>query len=141
MSAPDVIECTLALGRRRRATGTERTSERPAPPVTQSSPRVPRIARRMALALHIETLVRSGAVSSYADVARLGHVSRARVCQILSLLQLAPDLQEQLLFLSRPAHGREPFPFRQVLAIAAVLDWDEQRRRWRKLRRATKARS
>ena len=95
----------------------------------------------MALALHIETLVRSGAVSSYADLARLGHVSRARVCQILSLLQLAPDLQEQLLFLPRPAHGREPFPFRQVLAIAAVLDWDEQRRRWRKLRRATKARS
>jgi len=95
----------------------------------------------MALALHIETLIRSGTVTSYADVARLGHVSRARVCQILSLLQLAPDLQEQLLFLARPAHGREPLPFRRLLSIAAVLDWDEQRRRWRKLRRATKARA
>ena len=141
MNSANVIECTLALGRRRRATGTERTGEGLAPSVTEPSPRVPRIARRMALALHIETLIRSGTVTSYADVARLGHVSRARVCQILSLLQLAPELQEQLLFLVRPAHGREPLPFRPLLAIAAVLDWDEQRRRWRKLRRAAKARS
>jgi hypothetical protein len=33
-------------------------------------------------------------ITIYADVARLGHVSRARACQILNLLQLAPDLQE-----------------------------------------------
>ena len=101
---------------------------------------MPRIARHMALALHLEALVQSGTVSSYAQVARLGRVSRARICQILSLLQLAPDLQEQLMFLARPAQGREPLPLRQVLAIAALLDWDEQRRRWRKLQRATKAR-
>jgi hypothetical protein len=138
MSLPDVIECTIAFGRRRVDAGKERTADGPAPQVT-APPRVPRIARRMALALHVETLVRAGTVCSFAEVARLGHVSRARVSQILSLLQLAPDLQEQLLFLPRPAQGREPLPFRQVLAIAAVLDWDEQRRRWRKLQRATKA--
>jgi hypothetical protein len=140
MSLPNVIECTIAFGRRRLDASKERTGDGPAPPAMEPSSRVPRIARRMALALHVEALVRDGTVSSYADVARLGHVSRARVCQILSLLQLAPDLQEQLLFLPRPAHGRDPLPFRQVLAIAAVLDWDEQRRRWRKLQRAIQAR-
>jgi hypothetical protein len=57
--------------------------------------------------------------------------------QILSLLQLAPDLQEQLLFLRCPAHGRSAPVLRQVLHVAAALDWNEQRRRWRQLRRAT----
>jgi hypothetical protein len=135
-----VIERTFALGRRGRSADADQFSDRPIAPGMEPALRVPRSARLMALALHIEMLVRDGTVSSYAEVARLGHVSRARVCQILSLLQLAPDLQEELLFLSRPAYGREPLPFRQLLSIAAVLDWDEQRRRWRKLRRASKAR-
>jgi hypothetical protein len=102
---------------------------------------VPRIARLMALALHIEALVQAGTVASYAAAARLGHVSRARITQILSLVHLAPDLQEQLLFLQRPAHGREPWPLRHVLTIAADLDWSQQRRRWSKLQRTTHARS
>jgi hypothetical protein len=139
MSAPLVIEGTIALRRRGRPAGAGANGVQAASPVTEESPCVPRIARLMALAFHIEALVQSGTVSSYAEVARLGHVSRARVCQILSLVQLAPDVQEQVLFLPRPAHGRAPLPLRQVLAIAAVLDWDEQRRRWRKLQRATKA--
>src|SRR3712207_3152134 len=32
-------------------------------------------------------------------VARLGHVTRARVTQIMNLLNLAPDIQEAILFL------------------------------------------
>src|SRR5262249_7477374 len=140
MSTPLGIEGTIALHRRGRPADAVPNDVQAAPPVTEGSPRVPRIARLMALALQIEVLVQSGTVSSHAKVARLGHVSRARVCQILSLVQLAPDVQEQLLFLPRPAQGREPLPLRQVLAITAVLDWDEQRRRWRNLHRTTKAR-
>jgi hypothetical protein len=92
----------------------------------------------MALARHVEELVRSGVLGSYAAAARLGHVSRARMSQILSLLNLAPDLQEQLLFLQHPARGRAAPVLRHVLQVAAALDWNEQRRRWRKLQRATK---
>jgi hypothetical protein len=92
----------------------------------------------MALARHIDDLVRSGTLGSYAAVARLGHVSRARMCQILGLLNLAPDLQEQLLFLEQPARGRPALVLRRILTVAAALDWDEQRRRWRHLRRATR---
>jgi hypothetical protein len=55
------------------------------------------------LARQIDDSVRSGMVCSYAAAARLGHVSRARMSQILALLNLAPDLQEQLLFLQRSA--------------------------------------
>jgi hypothetical protein len=141
MSTPIVIEGTIPLGRRCRPAGPEANG--PASPTTHSlaSSRIPRIARLLALAWHVEELVRSGAISSYAAAARLGHVSRARLSQILSLLNLAPDLQEQLLFLQRPAHRRQSLVLRHVLTVAAAIDWHEQRRRWRKLRRGTPARS
>ena len=61
--------------------------------------RVPRVARLMALALRLDELVRTGQVASYSALASLGHVTRARICQILNLIQLAPDIQEALLFL------------------------------------------
>src|SRR5665213_52582 len=60
---------------------------------------IPRIARLMALAIRLEELVKDETVQSYAELAQLGHVTRARMTQIMKLLQLAPDLQEQLLFL------------------------------------------
>ncbi len=43
----------------------------------------------MALAIRFQRLIREGAVVDQADLARLGHVSRARVTQIMNLLQLA----------------------------------------------------
>jgi hypothetical protein len=97
------------------------------------SDRVPRLARLMALALRCDGLVRSGQVKNFAELARLGHVSRARLSQIMSLVQLAPDLQEELLFRGRPERGRDPWHLRLLLPITAVLCWREQRRRWRQL--------
>jgi hypothetical protein len=139
MSTPIVIEGTIALRRNGHAGRQEEIPDRPASTASPPSSRVPRIARLMGLALHVEALVGSGTISSYAEVARIGHVSRARVSQIVSLVQLAPDLQEHLLFLKRPGHGRESLPLRHVLSIAAFLEWDEQRRLWRKLLRARRA--
>src|SRR5712675_2332899 len=46
----------------------------------------------------LDELVRSGAVRDYGELARLGHVSAARICQFLTLLHLAPAIQEHLLF-------------------------------------------
>lgn len=43
-----------------------------------------------------------------ADLARLGRVSRARVTQIMTLLNLSPEIQEAILFLPRIESGREP---------------------------------
>ena len=136
MNPPLIIEGNFALGRRRRADRGDENDDAPASAAPGTSSRVPRMARLLALAWHIDGLVRSGSLASYAAAARLGHVSRARVSQIMSLLNLAPDLQEQVLFLRHPACGRAPLALRQVLRVAEVLDWPEQRRRWRKLRRA-----
>jgi hypothetical protein len=99
--------------------------------------RLARITRLMALALRFDGLVRTGAIVDYADLARLGHVSRARITQIMNLLQLAPDIQEQLLFLRQPEQGRDPIHLVRLQPIAALMDWKRQRRSWRELLRQT----
>ena len=98
--------------------------------VALSANRVPRISRLMALAIRFETLVRTGEVADYAELARLGLVTRARMTQIMSLLNLAPDIQEQLLFLPGVASGREAVTERSLRPIAAEVDWRVQRRMW-----------
>jgi hypothetical protein len=60
---------------------------------------IPRIARLLALAIRFDRLLRAEELRDYAELARLGHVTRARMTQIMKLLNLAPDIQEQILFL------------------------------------------
>ena len=124
-----IVECTLARQRPRGNTNTTSPSAH-APPV--ASGRVPRIAL-MALALHFEQLVHSGTVRDYAALAGLGQVSRARITQIMSLLHLAPDLQEKILFLPRVQSGRDRMHLHELQALTALLDWQEQRHRWNEM--------
>ncbi|MEK6674494.1 MAG: hypothetical protein AABZ47_02440 [Planctomycetota bacterium] len=94
---------------------------------------IPRVARLMALAIRCEELVRRGEVTDYAELARLGHVTRARMTQIMNLLNLAPDIQEEILFLPRTTHGRDPIGERDLRPITTVVDWGIQQRKWREL--------
>jgi hypothetical protein len=110
---------------------------RPGPqPVPDDVPagRVPRVARLMALAIRFDDLIRSGAITDQADLARLGHVSRARVTQIMNLLHLAPTIQEEILFLPRVMSGHDPISERDLRAVAAEVDWRRQRAAWEGLR-------
>ena len=66
--------------------------------------RAPRVARLVALAHKLEELIRSGRVKDYAELSRLARVSPARIAQIVILGQLAPYIQEYILFL--PAESR-----------------------------------
>ena len=95
--------------------------------------RVPRISRLVALAIKMDRLVQEGHVRDYAELARLGHVSRARVTQIMNLNFLAPDIQEDILFLPRVERGRDPIREHAVRPIAATPDWHKQRRMWKTL--------
>jgi hypothetical protein len=97
---------------------------------------VPRIARLMALAIRFDELIRTGAVSDQAELARLGHVSRARITQIMNLTLLAPDIQEALLYVT--TERRAP-RLSQLQPLARLFDWQEQRRLWRRLFVASQA--
>jgi hypothetical protein len=88
------------------------------------------VARLMALAIRCDMLLRSGIIRDCAELARLAHVSRARVSQVMGLLNLAPDLQEQLLNLQPGAALDE----RQLRAVVRHLEWHTQRELWGKLR-------
>lgn len=131
MSTPLTIECHVAF--RRLAKGRKQMQEAPATPRPVVPPgRVPRVSRWMALALRFERLLREGHIGSYAELARLGHVTHARISQIMNLLHLAPDIQEAILFLPRTQRGRDPIILRDLQPIAAVLDWRKQRQMWAK---------
>jgi hypothetical protein len=104
----------------------------PAAPSSEPG-RVPRVARLMALAIRFDRLVHDGVLADYAELARLGHVTRARVTQIMNLLMLAPDIQEAIVFLPRIERGRDPIHLRQLQPIALTPDWRKQRRMWREL--------
>ncbi len=98
--------------------------------------RVPRISRLMALAIRLDGLIREGVVTDQAELARLGHVSRARLTQIMNLLCLAPDLQEEILFLPTFERGRNSLTEKQLRPIAATPSWNKQRQMWQRHLRA-----
>ena len=87
----------------------------------------------MALALRFDRLISEGEITDQAELARIGQVSRARVTQIMNLLLLAPDIQEEILFLPRTLSGRDPIRERHIRPLTTVLDWRKQRRLWKQL--------
>ena len=128
---PLSVECEVHFHTRGRGRkGLEAGAAPPAPPPG----RAPRVARLLALAHRLDRLLRTGVVRDYAELARLGHVTRARISQIMSLLSLSPAIQEQLLFLPRIEAGREPMVLRDILPIAATEDWTRQRACWLELK-------
>ena len=121
---------TGALHRERRSEVTFRGAPLAQPPA--STPPVPRIAKMLALAHHIQRAIDAGRVPNRAAVAaRLG-LTRARVTQVLDLLQLAPDIQEVILCADLlPGVGSTTE--RLMRGIVRDALWGRQRRRWRLL--------
>ncbi len=112
------VETILSVRKRQSEPVTQDESEQEAP----SHPRVPRITRLMALAIKFQGMIERGEIRDYADIARLGQVTRARVTQIMNLLLLAPDLQEILLFSFAAVQERH------LREVSKVVEWREQRK-------------
>jgi DNA invertase Pin-like site-specific DNA recombinase len=90
--------------------------------------RVPRISRIMALAIKLEQVVRERQAPTYAALAEAGHLSRARLSQIMTLANLAPSIQETVLLLPRRMSGPESVSEKQLRAIARQVDWTSQKK-------------
>ena len=91
--------------------------------------RLPRITKMIALAIRLDHLIKSGQVADQAELARVGHVSRARLTQIMDLNLLAPDIQENLLFLPK-SDRHNKITEREIRSLARCLDWNTQRKNW-----------
>jgi hypothetical protein len=109
-----------------------RSGEAPTPQPLPAG-RVPKLSRLMALAIRFDGLLKRGEVRDMAELARLGHVSRARVTQVMNLLCLAPDIQESILFLPLVETGHDPVREWQIRSVAAEPVWARQRIAWRHL--------
>lgn len=96
--------------------------------------KLPRVTRLMALAVKFDALIRDGIVSDYADLARLGMVTRARMTQIMNMLLLAHDIQEEILFMPNTMTGRDPVSERGLRQVTAIVRWDRQRKAWQEMR-------
>ena len=87
----------------------------------------------MALAIYYEDLVSQGHAHDYVEIATLGHVTRARVTQIMNLRLLAPNIQEQLLDLPRTYSKGIFVGLRELQPVALVKDWEKQKQEFTKL--------
>jgi hypothetical protein len=85
-----------------------------------------RVAVTLALAHKIRQEILSGEIQDQAEAARRLGLTRARLSQILDLTKLAPDLQEEILFLEA-IDGREPLRERALREVLRLTAWAEQR--------------
>lgn len=99
-------------------------------PQPKPAGRVPRIARLLALAIKYDDLLRRGVVPDLSELARLCQVTQPRMTQIMNLLHLAPDIQEEILFLPLVEEGRDPIHEHMLRDVTRTLEWRKQRRAW-----------
>ena len=92
---------------------------------------IARVSRVLALAIKLKRLLYEGVVGNYKNLAQLGHISRARMSQIMGLTELAPAIQEELLFLPKTILGRDRIHENELRQIARVVDWEQQIRLFR----------
>ena len=87
----------------RRVPSSQVVSAIPPPRGKPKPPRVPRtppVVEFLRKAIEWQALLESGEAKSQGDIAQREGISRPRVNQVMSLLRLAPEIQEQLLHLT-----------------------------------------
>ena len=99
------------------------------------SGRVPRIAKLVALASRMQSMLESGEVESFQQLAEIGRISQPRMTQIMSLLNLAPDIQEELLYLPEVMLGKATIHEKLLRPLTREMDWRVQRRMWARIRK------
>ena len=121
---PLICTCTVreGLGRKRFREGAE---------AAKPAGRVQRVSRVMALAIECDRLISDGVIKNQSELAHYAQVTTARMTHIMWLTNLAPEIQEAILFLPRVESGPDTVKEIEVRRIARVMDWGVQRGRWR----------
>ena len=130
MSGGPTVTAKVHFGTGRRSRKKLKTVSKP----TRPAARVPRVAKLMALAIRFDQLIRDSVVNDQAELARLGHVSRARETQIIYLLNLEPHIQEELLYLPPVEKVKDAVTERELRAIVTEVGWGRQRGMWEELK-------
>ena len=121
------VQVEVAISLRRRRPKASPDAQIASAADSPGPPRIPRIARLMALAIKFQDMVDRREVRDYADLARLGYVSRARITQIMNLLKLAPNIQEEILLRQGTSKVVTEVHLRRV---TSEVSWPRQRELW-----------
>ena len=100
------------------------------PPTEATTGRTPRVTRLLVQAHCFQRLLDRGEAKDLADLARRYGVSRARVTQIMDLLLLAPDIQEEILFLPAVDAGPDSVTALHLRRVGRSARWTEQLAAW-----------
>ncbi len=109
-------------------------------PPTQPEPPILKpisLAVLLAQAHHMQKELDHGECCNRADLARRLGLTRARLTQILNLLLLAPEIQEEILFMESTGK-RNIVSERMVREIIQAEDWSQQLRQWESLKSTNK---
>jgi hypothetical protein len=120
------------------ATPARRTVVREGPKPARPDGRIPRLSRLLALAHYFRNLLDTGVVRTQMELAELTKLTTARISQIMDLLVLAPDIQEEILFLPPVIKGPAPVTEHDLRPLLKTLVWSEQRVKWLELRQSTR---
>ena len=87
---------------------------------------LPSVTRLLVLAHKIDGMIRSSEIQDWAEAARLGGVTRARMTQVANLLLLAPAIQEVILDRYANYDASHSLTERDLRPVVAVPDWRRQ---------------
>ena len=93
-----------------------------------------RLCRTLVLAHQLKHLLKSRQFSSVEKLAEWLHLTYGRVSQVMSLLYLAPDIQEQILCSKDP--WMQQLIENDVRMLTQELVWERQRKLWQRLSEA-----
>lgn len=82
-------------------------------------------------------MIDSRQVDTFQQLAELGKISQPRMTQIMSLLNLAPVIQEELLYLPEVIQGKAVIHERLLRPLTTELNWKVQRRMWARIRKCS----
>lgn len=91
----------------------------------------PRLRQSLILAYQIDQIIADGQAKDFTQAAQWLNMTKARLSQIMGLINLAPAIQEEILLTDSPKIRKASV--QQILPIAAESDWNRQITLWKAL--------
>ena len=95
-------------------------------------PKTPRVVELLRKAIGWKALLKSGKVTSQAEIASREGITRARVTQVMGMLRLAPEIQEKILVMPDAIH-KSLLTERVLRPIGTITNYGNQIREFHKL--------
>jgi hypothetical protein len=91
----------------------------------------PRLRQSLILAYQIEQIIADGQAKDFTEAAEWLNMTKARLSQIMNLINLSPTIQEEILLTDSPK--LQNLSVDKVQHIAQKIDWLQQSQLWKDL--------